>query len=129
MINRILSLLLIGYASAYAPGIFEQVVHVRQQGRTAYNLGVVKSSIDGYIAVEDCSLIGKEVLACFSDECERLLIADCAGTADGGKAWMESHNIVGEVDYNTFMKYKVAGQALEMRLYLIENWRNKYEYR
>ena len=108
-----------GYTSTYAPGVFETVIRNRQTGLTRYDVGAIKSHIRGYIAVEDCSLINQEVLACFGDSCERLLIVDCAGVADGGRAWMQRTGIVGEVDPGTFSKYKVPGEALEMNLYLV----------
>ena len=116
-----LTLLTAGYTSAYAPGVFEDTIRIRQAGRTAYNIGVIPNNIDGYIAIEDCSLINTVIVACFPSGCERLLVADCAGIADGGRAWMHRSGVVGEVDPETFARHKLPGEYLLMHLYLIKN--------
>jgi hypothetical protein len=125
LLETILTLLVVGYASAYSPGVFEEVIHVRQNNLTAYPLPR-DLEIDRYIAVEDCSHIGKEALVFFDDQYERVLIADCAGIADGGRAWMQRNNIAGELDWDTFSEYKI-NQPLEIRVYLIENLKYKYQ--
>ena len=118
MLETVISLLAIGYASAYSPGVFERVIDVRQRGLTSYTLPDT-IELNRYIAVEDCSMVGKEAMVFFGDESERVLIADCAGVADGGKAWMQHHNIAGELDWETFSEYK-QNEPLEIRVYLIE---------
>lgn len=119
MIETFLTLLAIGYASAYSPGVFEEVINTRQNHLTSYHLPDI-IEVDKYIAVADCSQIGKEALVYFGDEYEKVLIADCAGIADGGLAWMQRHNIAGELDWETFQEYK-QNQALEIKVYIINN--------
>jgi hypothetical protein len=114
-------LITIGFTSAYAPGVFEQVIATRQAGKTAYNIGSIPNNVDGYIAVEDCSLINSVVIACFPNGCESLLVADCAGAADGGRAWMQNMGFAGEVDPETFARHKLTGECLIMQLYLLEH--------
>jgi hypothetical protein len=121
----ILSLLATGYTSTYAPGVFEKVIVNRQAGLTAYTVGNIPSYIDGYIAVEDCSLINREVLACFDNSCRHLLVVDCA--SNESKLWMQQTNIIGEINPELFYKYKLDGIALEMDLYLIKYSGYKFE--
>jgi len=120
--------ILSGFTSRYDYGVFEKVLATRQAGLTAHDVGKVNAYIDGFIAVEDCSLINKEVMACFENGCEHLLVVDCAGIADGGRTWMQTHSIAGEVDPDTFKEHKVEGESLKMHLYLIE-YTHRYEYR
>ena len=116
-----LTLLTSGYSSAYSHGVFERVIATRQAGKTAYNIGIIPSNIDGYIAIEDCSLINTVIMVCFPSGCEHLLVADCAGVADGGRAWMHRSGVVGEVDPDTFARHKLSGEYLLMHLYLIKS--------
>lgn len=117
----ILSLLTIGNTSAYAPGVFREVVYNRQAGITSHDLGEVPEDVTGFIAVSDCSLIGRKILACFDGGgCEKLLIADCAGVADGGKTWMQEGGYAGEVSWNIWEKYKIPNEVLRVRLYLFK---------
>lgn len=90
-----------GYASAYAPGRFEEVVRYRLDN----NLWRVKPDWDwyyraqGYVATNDCSQVGSMATLVGPDGREyRVLVADCGG-ADGGAEWMTRHNIVVELDW------------------------------
>lgn len=106
----LLALLVSGIASRYDPGVFDAVVATRQ----AY--GQLPARIDAtrYIALADCGRVGDSVMVCHEGECWRALVADCAGVADGGLAWMLRNGIAGEVDYDTAMEYGCVGKQIDV---------------
>lgn len=92
--------LLTGYASGYAPGVFEGVVRWR------LDTGVwrVRPRWDwyyqahGYIATTDCAKVGS--MATLYDpngKSYRVLVGDCSGHVET-TAWMLDNNIVVELD-------------------------------
>lgn len=101
---------LIGVASQYDPGVFEQVVRVRQSyGSLPTNL----PDYDGaHVAVLDCGDVGQQVLVCRDGACRFALIADCAGIADGGYAWMVRNRIAGELDSATATQLDALGKEI-----------------
>jgi len=102
----------IGIASQYAPGVMEQVIRVRQTpGRTARTLPEPLPDVDGYVAVVDCNRIGSiaYLRPAGTTEWERFLVVDCAGIADGGRDWMLRNGIVAEVDHNTARRWETVG--------------------
>jgi len=99
-------LILSGYTSAFADGVFESVVKVRQTRPTAYPLQEIPNETQGFIALKECDLIGEMVLACFGLECRQLLVSDCANKYDGTREWMRRTGVVAEVDWGTFIEFK-----------------------
>jgi hypothetical protein len=99
-----------GVASQYDPGVFESVVRVRQ----AYgSLPDDLPDYDGaYVAVLDCDAVGDQVLVCKGADCRFALVADCAGIADGGYAWMVRNRVAGELDYDTALRLRAVGQEI-----------------
>ena len=105
-----------GIGSRYAPGKFEAVIRNRQRyGQLPMEL---PEDIDGYMTLPYPEDIGKVFLVCFEDgECDRLLVADCAGVTDGGLAWMLNGGVAAEVDHETAERHG-ANPALPMiRIY------------
>jgi hypothetical protein len=102
-----------GYVSRYDPGVFEQVI----QTRIAKGYGFVPQDwreFDGYFAGLDCAAVGREVWARpgVGHRWERLLIADCSGHAST-TAWFRRNGVVGEVDYETYTRWRDAGYWAE----------------
>ena len=111
MVNALLlASVVTGVASQYDPGVFESVVRVRQaDGSLPHAL----PDFDGaYIAVLDCGSVGRQVLVCRGAECRYALVADCAGIADGGYAWMVRNRIAGELDHRTASRLGAVGQEI-----------------
>ena len=104
-------LLLTALASQYSPHTMESVVAIRQDQEL---LPQVLPSVDGYIAVLDCSLIGQtwHLRPQGTPTWEQFLIADCANPLDGGDTWMVDHNIIAEVDYKTAVRWNTVGSLL-----------------
>ena len=108
----ILTLAASGYASRYDPGVFERVVQTRMRyGQLEASAANWKG---GYIALLEPDLIGQTVYVCHQDECEWLLVADCAGHADGGYAWMVRGGYAGELDYETAMRWGAVGGIIHV---------------
>ena len=101
-----------GIASRYDPGVFQSVVQVRQRS------GSLPSQLPEYdgahIALLDCRDVGKQVLVCKGNDCRFALVADCAGVADGGRAWMIRNGIAGEVDDVTADRLNAVGQQIQI---------------
>jgi hypothetical protein len=97
-----------GIASRYDPGVFTRVVLSRSRWQT-----LPDSGFDGYIALLDCSRVGDIVMVCFHNgKCKPMLVADCAGIADGGAAWMINGGYAGEVDYRTAIEEGCVGKRI-----------------
>ena len=88
-----------GYASAYAPGVFETTVAYRH-ANAVWRVDPPYDwyTVAGYVAVNDCRRVGER--ATLVDPGGRswpVLVADCAGN-DGTPGWMAANNIVVELD-------------------------------
>jgi len=110
-----------GFASQYAPGVMESVVRVRQSGRTAMDLPAVLPDVDGFVAMEDCAMVGEIVYIRPKGESrwDRFLVADCSGHAETS-AWMERNKILVEFGYKAAKRYDTIGRGLEIELMTIE---------
>lgn len=99
-----------GVASQYDPGVFESVVRVRQRDGS---LPEVLPAYDGaHVAVLDCDSVGERVLVCRGADCRFALVADCAGIADGGYAWMVRNRVAGELDPETARRLGALGEEI-----------------
>jgi hypothetical protein len=128
MINATLvfTIIMTGIASQYAPGVMDKVVYNRQNLSTVVSLPNNLPAVDGYVASQYCSDIGKIIYLrpadCEECEFEKFLVADCAGIADGGLSWMLRNNIVVEVDYETAVRRNTVGRGVRVEL-AIQNTR------
>lgn len=107
-----------GYASVYAPGRMEEVVRYRMDtGLWRTPPPVDWYTAAGYIATNDCSLVGQMVIVIGPDGREyRVLVADCGG-ADGGAEWMTDNGIVAELDWRLWIQLTAAhGRPLRITL-------------
>lgn len=89
-----------GYASAYAPGVFEATVRYRLDHDVWRNAPPWDwyYRAHGYAAVADCARVGEMAMLYTPDgRGYEVLIADCAGN-DGTPGWMAANNIVVELD-------------------------------
>lgn len=107
-----------GWASAYAPGRFEEVVRYRlDEGLWRHVPPRDWYTAAGYIATNDCSQVGQ--MATLTDPAGReyrVLIGDCAGN-DGGAVWMTENNIVAELDADLWQRLTDEhGRPLEVSL-------------
>jgi hypothetical protein len=104
----VVALITSGVASRYDPGVFTRTLLVRSRWQT-----LPDSGFDGHIALLDCSRVGDIVMVCFHNgNCKSMLVADCAGIADGGAAWMIRNGIAGEVDYRTAKEEGCVGKRI-----------------
>jgi len=117
----IIATILSGFASQYSPGVMESVVRVRQSGRTAMDLPAVLPAVDGFVAMEDCAMIGQIVYIRPKGETEwdSFLVADCSGHAETS-AWMERNDILVEFGYKSAKRYDTIGRGLEIELMMLE---------
>lgn len=97
--------------SQYSQGTMEMVVS---------NRGMDGIYADGFIAVRDCKHIGKVMWLrpIGQMDWERFVVADCSmppGT-DGAYEWMTDNRIVGEVDYETAVRWGVVGRAARVQV-------------
>lgn len=106
-----------GYASAYAPGVMENVITYR----FATDLWRVPPPRDWYttagaIATNDCAQVGQVVtLIDPAGRQWRVLVADCAGRDSA--AWMTDNRIVAELDAALWEQLTAAhGRPLEVIL-------------
>lgn len=107
-----------GFASAYAPGRFEEVVRWRLDNdvwRTPPPVDWYTTA--GYIATNDCAQVGQVVTLIAPDgRAYRVLVADCGGN-DGGADWMTNNQIVAELDWGLFERLTALhGRPLEVTL-------------
>lgn len=113
--SRLLAALVVlvtGAASRYDPYVFQGVVAVRQSyGSLPENL----PDFDGaFIAMLEPDNIGQVVLVCVEDDCRYALVADCAGIADGGYAWMVRNGVAGELDFWSYQSLRAGGKSLQI---------------
>lgn len=109
-----------GFASGYAPGVFEDVVthrHAMDWWRNEPPMDWYV--VAGYAATNDCSQVGQvvQMRPAGAARWSRVLVADCAGN-DGTPQWMHANRIVAELDYGLWARWTAAyGRplALEMR--------------
>ena len=97
--------------SQYSPGTMDAVLQ---------NRGMDDMYADGYLAVRDCQFIGQTVWLrpIGQIKWERFVVADCSmppGT-DGTYEWMTRHNIVGEIDHKSAVRWGVVGRAAKAQL-------------
>lgn len=109
---------IVGTASQYAPGVMRRVITVRQTpGRTAHTLPATLPPVDGFIAVLDCDGVGRiREMRPVGGEWGLCLVADCAGGADGGAAWMRRNGIVAEMDYESAVRLGTVGRGLRVEM-------------
>ena len=108
----------VGWASAYAPGVMENVITYRM----AYDIWphgappVDWYTVAGAIATNDCRQVGSVMHLIAPDgRAYRVLVADCAG-ADSA-AWMTDCNIVAELDARLWQTLTERhGRPLEVEL-------------
>ncbi len=118
----------VAIVSQYALGVDLRVIRVRQTpGKTAMTLPAQLPSTDGYLAVMDCSEIGNiwYLQHESSEVIESFLVIDCAGHVET-RQWMTRNNIIGEVDYQTAVRWDVVGIGAKVERITYE-WRYKYE--
>ena len=110
-------------ASQYAHGVMDQVIAMRQSGRTAMDLPEVLPITDGFVAVEDCDRIGEIMWVRYDGGgWESFLVADCSGHVETSE-WMARNNICVEIDYETAARWNVVGHGAEVDILLGENIR------
>ena len=105
-----------GYASAYAPGVFREVVYHRLENRLWRNIPPSRwIYADGYVAVMDCSRVGEMAVMVVDEQRYDVLIADCAG-ADGPIDRFEKMGVILEMDWELWEKHKAHGVPLRVGL-------------
>ncbi len=123
--TTVICVILIGWASQYSLGVMERTIAVRQAGRTAYDLPMDLPDVDGYVAVLDPAWIGKivKLRPAGAAEWETFLVADCAGRNDkrksddlSGADWMRKYNVLVEVDYETAVRWNIAGKVVRVEM-------------
>ncbi len=109
--------MVVGYASAYAPEVMEEVVRFRMENGFWRNTPPPRwVHADGYIATNDCAQVGlmATLVGPTGDEYE-VLIADCAG--HDSTLWMTENRIVAELDWGLWELLTAAhGRPLEVGL-------------
>lgn len=112
----LISLIMMGMASQYAPGVMESVIRTRQAGLTAYTLPADLSQYSVFVAMEDCSMVGDEILIRpVGGTWERGMITDCSGDA-ATSAWMIKNGIVVEIDGATAARWNTVGRGIEVEV-------------
>ncbi len=103
-----------GYLSAYGKSPTDGTLLYRQDtGQIPYDL----SPYDVFIAVLDCSDIGKNAILYAGNLELNALVFDCAGVEDGGADWMIQGNYIAEIDYYTWQKYpELVGGLAEIEI-------------
>lgn len=112
------SVMQIGYASAYAPGVMEATVRYRIDNDVWRNPPPVDwYTVTGYIAAMDCSRVGEVTMLTDPGGREhRVLIADCAG-ADGHPDRFAEANIIVELDWRLWLQLTgIYGRPLKVGL-------------
>jgi hypothetical protein len=111
-----------GWASAYAPGVFEDVV----RHRFANDWWPVQPQLDwyiraqGYIATNECRDVGRMATLIDPSGREwRVLIADCGerGKPGEGQDWMTRNRIIAELDWRLFERLtELHGKPLRIEV-------------
>ena len=76
--------------------------------------GDIEAGYDVYLAVGDCSRISETGTIRYNNgETERYQVFDCAkrDNSDNTQTWMETHNIVAELDYEGWQRHPKLGRA------------------
>lgn len=98
-----------GYLSAYHKWPTLGTVSIREEWGQ-----IPTDSLEQYdvlIAVNNCDMIGREMVMHVSDMSFDALVFDCAGPY--GSRWMTENDIVAEIDYFTWMEYPWLVGTLE----------------
>ena len=121
----ILTTLIFGWCSQYSPGVMENVVRVRQAGLTAANLPMYLPRVDGFVALKECSEIGKIVWMrkLGENEWESFLVVDCAAHGDGTREWMDENNVIAEIDGETAKRWGVVGRGFNVEMMMFQTVR------
>ena len=116
-----------GQAAYYNPGVFKQVVAIRQAGWTANPLPEELPPVIGFVARQDCTEIGQLVWIYHESEGIQgpYLIADCANKLEGHDKKMRRKSIIVEVDFNTATRWGVIGLGPEYIDVGVIRWRGK----
>ncbi len=107
-----------GWASAYAPGVMNEVIRYRLDTDLWRNpLPRDWYTTAGAIATNDCNQVGQVVTLVTPDGREwPVLVADCGGN-DGGAQWMTENRIVAELDWDLFTRLTaIHGRPLSITL-------------
>lgn len=96
-----------GYASHYAPAVFETVVAYRFANDWWRNTPPVDwYTVAGYAATTDCAQVGRVILMRPAGDTRwhHVLVADCAGDWDT-LTWMLDNSIVVELDHDLWHRW------------------------
>jgi len=105
-----------GYASAYAPGVFRDVVYYRLEHGLWRNIPPSRwIYADGYVAAMDCSRVGEMATMWVDGHAYDVLIADCAGD-DGHPDRFTDMGVILEMDWELWQKHKTHGVPLRVGL-------------
>lgn len=97
-----------GIASQYSSGVMERVLAAQQR---LHHLPMVLPQVNGYIAVSDCSKIGRV----WTVNGESMLVSDCAGD-NYTRQWMARGNIIVEIDFDTAKRWHTVGLAADVKV-------------
>lgn len=122
VLTSFLALLLIGYASQYAPTVAERTIRVRQTQPVTYPLGAIPN-VDGYAVTQECKDVGSIILLRPHgwETWETFWVIDCASKTSGSPRpgesshqWMKrgyrNLEILVEVDYQTAVRWQTVGR-------------------
>jgi len=89
-----------------------------------YNAALLPPDLSNYfgaVAVNNCDAIGAEALLEYDGKYYLMIVADCAGGADGGAQWMNDYNVCCELFFGAAQKLPDAiGQ--QGRIIIGCNW-------
>ena len=114
-----------GSLSRYDPGVMEIVLEWRHTNGIPSGFDPYGKEYDGYIAVMNCSDVGKEAELTLTINYERqhpikVLISDCT-ESEATKDWMLSNGIVAELDYDSWVANGIKdGEGAWAELEIIE---------
>jgi hypothetical protein len=115
-----------GTASQYARGVMEDNIRIRQAGRTAHDLPMDITDVDGFIAARECARIGEIWDVVGPLGIERFMVADCSGHKST-TSWMLRDSILFEIDYNTAVRWATVGRGAPVSIVSCSD-RKVYEY-
>lgn len=121
----VIRVILEGYISKYAPGVFEQsIAHQEAQGWHDYPDDLAQFA--GFLALAECDRKGQTLWARPASRggpWRPFLVADCAGD-DATRQWMAEHGIVAEVDHQTWVEWRplyATRYGIPIQIGVIEN--------